>query len=274
MSKLNAESSVILLKLGGGLLTDKNEPFSKRIDVIKSVVKQIIDANEKIILIHGGGSFGHPLAKKYNIFNGIDKSIPNQIFGVVETHHSMIRFNSYLIEQFLETNYPVLSIQTSSIFIKKSNKISLESLDILETALNLKITPVLYGDVLFDKKGSFSILSGDDIILKLCESLKSYNISKVVFAMESDGLYKSDDLGGNNCNLLTECYSSELDDLILADLGQKIDVTGGIKNKLTNIKKICKLNIPVQLINGLTEGNIFKSLRNQKIDCTNILINE
>lgn len=271
---MNAKNSVILLKLGGGLLTDKNEPFSKRIDVIKSVVKQVIDANEKIILIHGGGSFGHPLAKKYNVFDGIDKSIPNQIFGVVETHHSMIRFNSYLIEQFLEINYPVLSIQTSSIFIKKSNKISLESLDVLETALDLKITPVLYGDVLFDKKGSFSILSGDDIILKLCESLKSYNISKVVFAMESDGLYKSDDLGGKNCNLLTECYSSELDDLILADLGQKIDVTGGIKNKLTNIKKICKLNIPVQLINGLTEGNIFKSLRNQKIDCTNILINE
>ena len=271
---MNAKNSIILLKLGGGLLTDKNEPFSKRIDVIKSVVKQIIDANEKIILIHGGGSFGHPLAKKYNIFDGIDKSIPNQIFGVVETHHSMIRFNSYLIEQFLEANYPVLSIQTSSIFIKKSNKISLESLDILETALNLKITPVLYGDVLFDKKGSFSILSGDDIILKLCESLKSYNISKVVFAMESDGLYKSDDLGGKDSILLTDCYSSELDDLILADLGQKIDVTEGIKNKLTNIKKICKLNIPVQLINGLTEGNIFKSLRNQKIDCTNILINE
>ena len=125
---MNAKNSIILLKLGGGLLTDKNEPFSKRIDVIKSVVKQIIDANEKIILIHGGGSFGHPLAKKYNIFDGIDKSIPNQIFGVVETHHSMIRFNSYLIEQFLEANYPVLSIQTSSIFIKESNKILVFSL--------------------------------------------------------------------------------------------------------------------------------------------------
>jgi len=272
--ELKADNSVILLKLGGGLLTDKNEPFSKRIDVIKKVIKQIIDADERIILIHGGGSFGHPLAKKYNIFDGIDKSIPNQIFGVVETHHSMIRFNSYLIEQFLEMKYPVLSIQTSSIFMKESNKISLESIDALKTALDLKIMPILYGDVLFDKEGSFSILSGDDIILKLCESLKSYNVSKVVFAMESDGLYKSDDIKGKNCKLLTECYSNELDDLILADLGQKIDVTGGIKNKLTIIKKICQLKIPVQLINGLTEGYIFKSLKNQKINCTNILINE
>ncbi|MHA1193200.1 MAG: isopentenyl phosphate kinase [Promethearchaeota archaeon] len=271
---MKAENSVILLKLGGGLLTDKNKPFSIREDIVKSAVNQIIEANEKIILIHGGGSFGHPLAKKYSISNGFDKSIPNQILGVAETHHSMIKFNTYLVEQFLESNYPVLSIQTSSIFIKKADKISLESLDVLETALNLKIMPVLYGDILLDKSGSFSILSGDEIILKLCEGLKSFSISKVVFAMESDGLFKTDELGSENCNLLTECYSSELDDLILADLGQKIDVTGGITSKLAHIKKICEHKIPVQLLNGKIRGNIYKSLRNQKINCTNILINE
>ena len=271
---MNAQSSVIILKLGGGLLTDKNEPLSIREDVVISAVKQIIEANEKIILIHGGGSFGHPLAKKYSISNGFDKAIPNQIYGVAETHHSMIKFNSYLIEKFLNSNYPVLSIQPSSIFITKSNNISMESLDVLETALNLKILPVLYGDILLDKRGSFSILSGDEIILKLCENLKTYSISKVVFAMESDGLFKTDETKNEGCNLLTECYSSELDDLILADLGQKIDVTGGIKSKLNHIKKICKYKIPVQLINGLTEDNIYKSLKNQKINCTNILIND
>ncbi len=271
---MNTKYSVILLKLGGGLLTDKNNPFSIREDIITSAVKQIVDANEKIILLHGGGSFGHPLAKKYSVSNGIDKSIPNQILGVAKTHHSMIKFNSYVIEQFLERNYPVLSIQTSSIFIKKSNTISLETLDVLETALDLKIMPILYGDIMLDKSGSFTILSGDEIILKLCESLKSYNISKVIFAMESDGLYKVDELESNNCKFLTECYSSELNNIILADLGQKIDVTGGIESKLTQIKKICELNIPVQLINGLTEGYIYKSLKNQRFNCTNILINE
>jgi len=271
---LKTNYSVILLKLGGGLLTDKNKPYSIREDIISSAVKQIIDANEKIILLHGGGSFGHPLAKEYSISDGFDESIPDQILGVAKTHHSMIKFNSYVIEQFLERNYPVLSIQTSSIFIEKSNKISLETLDVLETALDLKIMPVLYGDIMLDKSGSFTILSGDEIILKLCESLKSYSVSKVVFAMESDGLFKIDESKGKKPALLTDCYSNELDDLILADLGQKIDVTGGINSKLTHIKEICKNNIPVQLVNGLIEGNIFKSLKNQKVNCTNILINE
>jgi isopentenyl phosphate kinase len=271
---LNAESSVIILKLGGGLLTDKNKPLSIREDTVKSAVKQIIDANEKIILVHGGGSFGHPLAKKYSISNGYDKTIPNQILGLAETHHAMVKFNSYLIEQFLESNYPVLSIQTSSIFIKDSEVISTKSLDVIGTTLDLGIIPILYGDIILDKKGSFSIISGDQIILALCQHLNSYNISKVVFAMESDGLYIIDKNNNENSKLVTECYSSELDNLNLADLGQKIDVTGGIKSKLNFIKTICKSKIPVQLINGLIEGYIQKSLKNQNLNCTNILINE
>ena len=274
MSKLNAESSVILLKLGGGLLTDKNKPLSIREDVVRSAVKQIIDANEKIILIHGGGSFGHPLAKKYSISNGIDKTIPNQILGVAETHHAMVKFNSYLIEQFLENNYPVLSFQTSSIFTKDSGVISAKSLDVIETTLDLGIMPILYGDIILDKQGSFSIISGDQIILALNQSLNNYSISKVVFAMESDGLYTVDKNDDENCKLVTECYSNELDRLNLADLGQKIDVTGGIKSKLNFIKKICESKIPVQLLNGLIEGYIHKSLKNHNLNCTNILINE
>jgi isopentenyl phosphate kinase len=271
---LNNNRELVLLKLGGSLLTDKNVPLSIREDVVKSTVRQIIDADEKVVLIHGGGSFGHPLAKKFKITNGLDSSIPNQILGVAQTHQSMNKFNTYLINRFLDLNYPVLSIQASSIFIKDSEDISIKSSDIIETALDLNITPVLYGDIILDKKGSFSIISGDQIIYSLCQNLNSYKVSKVVFAMESDGLYIIDDNSSDNCKLVTECYSNELDSLELADLGQKIDVTGGIRGKLDFIKTICKTKIPVQLINGLIEGYIYKSLKNQNLNCTNILINE
>jgi len=271
---LNSNKDIILLKLGGSLLTDKNKPFSIREDVVKGAVRQVIEANKKIILIHGGGSFGHPLAKKYSISKGLDKSIPNQILGVAETHQSMNKFNTYLINHFLENSYPVLSIQASSIFIKDSEVISTKSLDVIETTLDLDIMPILYGDIILDKQGSFSIISGDQIILALCQNLHKYNVSKVVVAMESDGLYVVDKDNSENCKLVTECYSNELDSLKLADLGQKIDVTGGIKNKLNAIRKISKFKIPVQLINGLIEGNIYKSLNNQILNCTNILNNE
>ncbi|NHJ21297.1 MAG: hypothetical protein EAX91_10155 [Candidatus Lokiarchaeota archaeon] len=271
---LKANKNLSLLKLGGGLLTDKNQPYSLRKDIIRSSVRQIIEADEKIILIHGGGSFGHPLAKKYKVSGGLDKSIPNQVLGVAETHHSMIKFNNHIINNFLESNYPVLSIQPSSVFIRDSQVTYTNSLDVIKTALDLNIIPILYGDIILDRQGSFSIISGDQIILELCNNFTGYHISKVIFAMESDGLYIVDEIESENCKLVTECYADELDTLNLADLGQKIDVTGGIKSKLDIIKSVCKTKIPVQLINGLIEGNIYKSLKNQNINCTNILINE
>ena len=57
--KLKTKKEIILLKLGGSLLTDKNTPSSIREEIVKNAVQQIIDANERLILIHGGGSYGH-----------------------------------------------------------------------------------------------------------------------------------------------------------------------------------------------------------------------
>jgi len=275
-SELNVRDNneIVLLKLGGSLLTDKDKPYSIREDVVKSAIQQIIDANKQLILIHGGGSFGHPLAKEYSISSGINSSIPNQILGLTKTHQSMNNFNSYLIDLFLKKEYPALSIQASSIFIKDFLKISTQSIDIIETALDLNILPILYGDIILDKQGSFSIISGDQIIFELCENLKKYQISKVIFVMETDGIYINDkDPNQKNVKLATKLYLRDLENLNLADLGQKIDVTGGIQGKINSIKEICKYNIPVQLLNGLKEGYIFKSLKNEMINCTNILIN-
>ena len=275
-SEINVRDNdeIVLLKLGGSLLTDKDKPYSIREDVVKSAIQQIIDANKKLILIHGGGSFGHPLAKEYSISTGINSSIPHQILGLTKTHQSMNNFNSYLINLFLENKYPALSIQASSIFIKDSLKISTQSIDIIETALDLNILPILYGDIILDKQGSFSIISGDQIIFELCENLKKYQISKVIFVMETDGIYINDeDSKQKNISLATKLYLRDLENLNLADLGQKIDVTGGIQGKINSIKEICKYNIPVQLLNGLKEGYIYKSLKNEMINCTNILIN-
>ena len=53
--------------------------------------------------------------------------------------------------------------------------------------------------------------------------------------------------------LASEISLEELDKIKLADLGNKIDVTGSIRGKLHVIKEICRLNIPVQVINGLTD---------------------
>ncbi len=262
-------NEIILLKLGGSLLTDKNRPFSLREEILEKCVNQIIDSKKSIILIHGGGSFGHPLAKKYKISQGLNNSIEDQIIGLSKTHDAMNQLNSIIIKKFLEKECPAISIQPSSIFIQDFNEISIKSIEPIEKLLDLGVIPVLYGDILLSKDYSFSILSGDYIILKLCENIKNFKISKVIFAIEEDGIFIDEN---SNKKLASKLTLNDLSTIKLAKLDQKIDVTGGIKGKLKEIEKILKLNIPVQIINGIKNKNIFKALTNQYIECTNIEI--
>ena len=261
------KNEIILLKLGGSLLTDKNKPFSLREDILENCLNQIIESNKLIVLIHGGGSFGHPIAKKYQISQGLNDSIKDQIIGLSKTHEAMNKFNSIIINKILDKGNSAISVQPSSIFVQDFNEIIFKSIDPIEKMLDLGIMPVLYGDIILSWDSSFTILSGDQIILKLCEKIQKYKISKVIFAIEEDGIYIKDN---GNKKLALKLNSKDLEDLKLAELGQKIDVTGGIKGKLETIKEIIKLSIPVQIINGIKNKNIFKALNNQHLECTSI----
>jgi len=265
------DNTIYLLKLGGSLITDKSKPLSLREDVINSSIEQIIESNKNIVLIHGGGSFGHPIAKKYQLSKGLNTSIKNQVFGLSKTHEIMNQLNTIIINKFLKKNYPVLSISPSTIFTKRSQQFVLNSIDSIEISLKLGILPILYGDIILEKDGSFSIISGDDIILELCKTLKNFEVAKVIFAIEKDGIYVKD---GNNIEFASEINFEELKSIELAELEHKIDVTGGIGRKFEIIKQIAELNIPVQVINGLKKAYILKSLKNQKIVSTNISLSK
>ncbi len=261
------KNEIYIVKIGGSVLTDKNQPFSIRKNIIENVIEQIIESRKKIILIHGGGSYGHPLAKKFKINSGVDTNVTDQILGLVETHKAMELLNSKVSDIFLKNKVPAITIHTSSIFLKNKNEIEILSVKGLELLLNLNVIPILYGDIILDQNGSFSIISGDKIILEICKKLQNYKISKVIFCIEEDGLMIQ---GKSNPKLIKYISSSDLNKLSLSKFDEKIDVTGGIAGKLVEIESICKLGIPVQIINGLKQGFMLKALKNEEVSSTKI----
>ena len=65
---------IAILKLGGSILSDKNIPYSIKWDNLERIAMEIKNALDyyksqnkdiRLIVVHGGGSFGHPVAKKY-----------------------------------------------------------------------------------------------------------------------------------------------------------------------------------------------------------------
>jgi isopentenyl phosphate kinase len=47
---------MILIKLGGSIITNKKKPLFPRIATIHKISKQLKKINEPVILVHGGGS--------------------------------------------------------------------------------------------------------------------------------------------------------------------------------------------------------------------------
>ena len=56
---------MIIVKLGGSVITDKSRYRTFRREITKEIIDVISEFEEELILVHGGGSFGHIMAKRY-----------------------------------------------------------------------------------------------------------------------------------------------------------------------------------------------------------------
>ena len=52
---------MLLIKLGGSIITNKDKPLSPRRKTIDGIVRSLKKTDEDIIVVHGGGSYGHLL---------------------------------------------------------------------------------------------------------------------------------------------------------------------------------------------------------------------
>ena len=88
---------IVLVKLGGSLLTEKKSQTPKiRESNIKKISEIISKINKNIILVHGAGSYAHPLVKKYNIHKGLDGT-QEQIRGITKAKEQVRELNLSLI---------------------------------------------------------------------------------------------------------------------------------------------------------------------------------
>ena len=73
------DNSLVFIKLGGSLITFKDQPETARPDVIEAFLKALLKVRTdqphlRILLGHGSGSFGHTTAKRYGTINGVSTS--------------------------------------------------------------------------------------------------------------------------------------------------------------------------------------------------------
>ena len=256
--------SIVVLKLGGSLITEKSKFKTIKREILQRVsyeIKNALDENPKLKLIicHGGGSFGHILAKKYKLNKGYQSQ--TQIKGVVETRHAMEILNKNIVEELINTGVNAISLQTSAMFTTKNKRVEYCYLKNVKDLLQHGFVPVVYGDVVVDEKLKFCILSGDQICVYLGNKLDA---NKVIFAGNTNGVFDKDPKKPD-AEIIELIDKKSLKHVETSDIG---DVTGGMKGKL---EEISKSNVENIVMNGLVKNNIYKILTGKNILCTKII---
>lgn len=243
--------NLTLVKLGGSVITDKSKPFTARTDVIRKLAKKIIklkNKNTDLVIGHGSGSFAHLPASKYQTQLG--NITKNSVWGFCLTADAAIQINRIVISEFLKLKLKVASFAPMS-FIYESKFI----VDHIKKALDLGIIPVIYGDVILNKKQGFHINSGEATLDFLARKLKKYYKKiTIVYYTDTNGVY---DNNGKTIPLITPTNFKNIKKYLTGS--SKIDVTGGMIHKVKeSLKLVQKLDAEVYIMNGLGRGEITK----------------
>jgi isopentenyl phosphate kinase len=253
---------MIIIKLGGSVITDKAKECTFKTEIMDKLSKNIKKANKKTIIVHGAGSFGHILAKEYDLNQGYKRL--EQIKGFSLTHEKVQTLNSLVLKSLQNYDIPAVSISPHSSVKLNNHKLHKMDYKIFEEYLDKNFTPVTFGDVVLDKTLGFSICSGDLLIQALSKHFKP---EKVVFIIDEDGIFTANPKIDKKAKLIEKTTIKELENLTtLADA--HADVTGGMAGKIQTIKKISKNGIKTILVNGNKPDRLYKVLVGEKAKST------
>jgi isopentenyl phosphate kinase len=264
-SKLNAELKPTILKIGGSVITDKSGELVARTAEMNRLAEELKKAEvQNLIIVHGGGSFGHPLAQKYAIKEGLKDK--NQIIGFAETHHVMTVLNGLFMDALVWHNIPAVSVTPQSCIITENGRIKCFETTPLTLLLKMGFLPVLYGDAVLDMKLGFTILSGDQIVSHIATK---FNAKRIIIGVDVDGLYDADPKIEKNAKMFKRLTLDELKKL-QNNFGKPTacDVTGGMFGKVVELLPAIEKGIPVTIVNASKPNYIYKALKGESVEGT------
>ena len=242
---------MILIKLGGSIITNKEKPLSARRKAIDNILNQIKRIREPMILVHGGGSYGHYWSVKYDMHT---KPAKYDMRGVSIVKNSMIDLNKIILDSAVKNRINAYCLPPTD-FMNGNKPIKNKILTINEIAKS-GLTPVTYGDALwFGKKKSY-ILSGDVIMTMIGKILKP-RLS--IFVLDVDGVYSN-----TKSKKLIRDFKKEKP--IISK--NKIDVTGGMTRKITEATNMSKSGLKVFFVNGNKPKRILDAVSGKKFEGT------
>ena len=250
-TQADGDDELTVLKLGGSVITDKDSPETVDDDALDSVVAAIADSGVPgsetggavddtvgstggdtvgstggdaagLIVVHGGGSFGHVHAAEHGVSTTEGSHDP---VAVTAIHGAMKQLNSVVVDRLQATGVPAVPVHPLSAVARDANAgLSLPTAAV--DGLHAEgFVPVLHGDVVAHAAKGVTVLSGDELVTGLAERLGA---SRVGLCSTVPGVLDSN---GDVIETITEFES------VAAALGdsKSTDVSGGMAGKVREL---------------------------------------
>jgi isopentenyl phosphate kinase len=255
----------LLIKLGGSAITSKATFETLNCRALDAAALAIASGQQKAVILHGAGSFGHFQAREYAVSKGTADS-KFSWRGFAATRVSVTSLNHHVVEALFHHGVSAVGCSPFPRWRTRARVISNATIgDEVAELLRVGLTPVLHGDAVFDDVQGCAILSGDTIIEQLAKELRP---RLVVFVTDVAGIHDRPpaEVGAR----LIERITVDADGQIVAaqtaggdSMGREApqgplmttaahDVTGGIASKLGAAGRIAASGLRVVIVEAGT----------------------
>jgi isopentenyl phosphate kinase len=240
---------LVALKLGGCVITDKDSPETVADEGLYSVLDAVAAALKKddarLVVVHGGGSFGHVHAAEHGV-STTDGT--HDAAAATAIHGAMKRLNSVVVDRLQARDITAVPVHLLSTAARNAEG----TLTLPATAtvglLDEGFVPVLHGDVIAHAGEGVTVLSGDEIVTSLADSLGA---SRVGLCSTVSGVLDEDD------SVIEEIRSFE-DVASVLGASESTDVSGGMAAK---VRELLDLGAPAHIFGPDAVGDFLNGER-------------
>lgn len=252
---------VVLVKLGGSLITEKAGDAEARGEVIERLAGEIAagaDATgERIVLGHGSGSFGHPPAAEHGLREGA--ATEEERRALSRTQDRAARLHRRVVAALRDRGLPTFSLVPSSAAVADDGKLVALAAEPALRAVEQGYLPVTYGDVVVDRRRGVTIASTESVILRLAEALVEvgWPVRRAIWLGTTPGVY------GPEGDVIPRIRSGEGVPEAVGGSGDT-DVTGGMRHRVETALRLTGTGVSSWIGDGRRSGALERALAGEQ----------
>ncbi len=248
---------VTVVKLGGSAITDKSKDCTPDLPVIHRSAEQISRYKEPLIVLHGGGSFAHPIVRRARLQDGYrDRS---QLEQVSETELFLDQLTRIVGVSLLLVGKPFVPIRPLSFVLMRNGRIVDAFVRPIEKAVDLGLVPLIHGDLAFDLVKGFGVLSADTLASFLGSSFRAL---RVLYGCDVDGVYTGNPKVSASAQIIPRVDRTNATRVLRSLRRERTsDATGGMLGKVKEAVQLAKNGCECHIFNLKRENALEKALQ-------------